>query len=377
LPDRPSIGGDRDRPTRPNLPDRPSIGGGSRPPIAGDRDRPTRPNFPDRPSIGGGSRPPIIGDRDRPNRPSRPERPPIADSRPPLRDRDRPRERPPIGDRDSIINRPNRPIDRPIRPPDRPIVINNRPININNIRPGSRPWYDYHYHRWLRGYWGWWRPARWFVGGPPVGWMFAPNRTTYVFNNPFYDQSTTVFNYAQPLPPPPEDPVNDVRTLDIAESALDIFDRARDAFGDGDFKEALALVEKAIEELPTDATLHEFRALCLFALKDYKQAAATLYAVISAGPGWDWDTMHSHYADVATYTDQLRALEAYQKANPKSAEASFVLAYHYLVLGHLDPAIKQLENVIKILPESQLTTDLLSSLKEEVNQQAPLPASGL
>jgi hypothetical protein len=35
------------------------------------------------------------------------------------------------------------------------------------------------------------------------------------------------------------------------------------------------------------------------------------------------------YPDAATYTAQLRALEAYHKASPGSAEASFVLAYHY------------------------------------------------
>ena len=83
--------------------------------------------------------------------------------------------------------------------------------------------------------------------------------------------------------------------------------------------------------------------------------------------------MHSLYADVATYTDQLRALEAYQRANPRSPEASFVLAYHYLVLGHLDNAIRQLDNVARLLPESQLTAELLAALKAEATGQAPAP----
>jgi tetratricopeptide (TPR) repeat protein len=131
------------------------------------------------------------------------------------------------------------------------------------------------------------------------------------------------------------------------------------------------LADKAIQELPTDATLHEFRALCLFALKDYKQAAATLYAVLAAGPGWDWDTMNYLYPDAATYTAQLRALEAYHKANPGSAEAGFVLAYHYLVLGHVEQAIKQLENVVRLLPESQLSTELLAALRAESSREAP------
>jgi tetratricopeptide (TPR) repeat protein len=260
-----------------------------------------------------------------------------------------------------------------VRPPGRPIIINRRPININVIRPGSRPWYDYHFHPWFRGYWSWWRPAGWFVGGASTGWMLAPRGPTFVFSNPFYDKSTVVFNYSQPLPPPPEDPVNDPRSLDIADAAVETFDRAREAFARGDPREALALVDSAIKELPTDATLHEFRALCLFALKDYQRAAETLYVVLAAGPGWDWETMHTLYADVATYKDQLRALEAYQRANLKSPEASFVLAYHYLVLGHLDAAIRQLENVARLLPESQLTSELLAALKADANGHAPAP----
>ena len=36
--------------------------------------------------------------------------------------------------------------------------------------------------------------------------------------------------------------------------------------------------------LPGDAVLHEFRALCLFALGEYQQAASPLYAVLSVGP---------------------------------------------------------------------------------------------
>ncbi|HKB01884.1 MAG TPA: tetratricopeptide repeat protein, partial [Gemmataceae bacterium] len=307
-----------------------------------------RPSFPDRPGI----RPPI-GDINRPG---------IGGGRPPI-----------IDDGGGVFNRPNRPIGRPVRPPNRPIIINNRPININVIRPGSRPWFDYHFHPWFRGYWAWWRPAGWFVGGPSTGWLLARRGPTFVFSNPFFSHTTVVFNYSQPLPPPPADPVNDPRSLEIADAAVLTFDRARDAFARGDPRVALALVDSAIQQLPTDATLHEFRALCLFALRDYRQAAETLYVVLAAGPGWDWETMHALYGDAATYTDQLRALEAYQRANPRSPEASFVLAYHYLVLGHVDAAIRQLENVARLLPDSQLTAELLAAMRAEANGQPPAP----
>src|SRR5262249_18533709 len=170
-----------------------------------------------------------------------------------------------------------------------------------------------------------------------------------------------------------DDRVNDPQTIEVADAAVEVFDRARDAFKDGDYKQALALTDQAIKELPTDATLHEFRALVLFAQKEYKSAAETLYAVLAAGPGWDWDTMKSLYADTATYREQLRALEAYQRDHPNAADASFVLAYHYMVLGHLNAAITQLENVVKLLPESQLSAKMLTALKEESDRGIPQP----
>jgi tetratricopeptide (TPR) repeat protein len=203
--------------------------------------------------------------------------------------------------------------------------------------------------------------------------LLAPGGSTFVFSNPFFNRSTVVFDYSNPLPPPPDDPVNDAQSLDIADAAIEMFDRARTMFANGDPQRALILVDSAIKLLPTDATLHEFRALCLFAMKDYRGAAETLYVVLAAGPGWDWETMHTLYPDVAVYTDQLRALEAYQRANPQSPEASFVLAYHYLVLGHVDAAIRELEYVAKLLPESQLTAELLAALREDARGEPPGP----
>ena len=77
--------------------------------------------------------------------------------------------------------------------------------------------------------------------------------------------------------------------------------------------------------MPNDPTLHEFRRQTLFALGRYDEAAAPLYAVLSAGPGWDWTTLISLYADPEAYTQQLRALEDYCTQNPNSAAGHFVL----------------------------------------------------
>ena len=118
------------------------------------------------------------------------------------------------------------------------------------------------------------------------------------------------------------------------------------------------------------------RALTLFAQKKYKEAAAAVYAVLAVGPGWDWDTLKSLYPDVDTYTKQLRALEDYQKQNPKSADASFLLAYQYLTLGKKDAAIKQLQRTVELQPKDQVSAQLIKVLEQPPQETKDRPQPG-
>jgi tetratricopeptide (TPR) repeat protein len=136
-------------------------------------------------------------------------------------------------------------------------------------------------------------------------------------------------------------------------------DLARDAFEKQDYEVSMRELDLAIKAMPKDAALHEFRALNFFATKDYKQAAATLYAVLSAGPGWDWTTLSGMYPNAATYTEQLRNLEEYVSANATVADARFVLAYHYMTCGHTEEARRQYEQVLKLQPGDQLSAQLV------------------
>ena len=88
------------------------------------------------------------------------------------------------------------------------------------------------------------------------------------------------------------------------------YDQAREAFKSGDYPQALQLDQQALAQSPNDATMHEFLALVYFAQGKYPQAATPLYAVLSVRPGWDWTTLSGMYADVDTYTRQLRAWRA-------------------------------------------------------------------
>src|SRR6516165_3084087 len=124
------------------------------------------------------------------------------------------------------------------------------------------------------------RPFDWGYSSYSNPYWSGPSATTW--------PSTAVvqplaYDYSQPIntlaaPPDPG----------VTSQTITCFDSAREAFKAGNYARALELTDQAIRQMPNDAALHEFRALCLFALQRYDEAAAALYAVLTAGPGWDW-----------------------------------------------------------------------------------------
>src|SRR5262249_30502633 len=148
----------------------------------------------------------------------------------------------------------------------------------------------------------------------------------------------------------------------------------RAAFKAGDYVKALQRTDEAIQTLPNDATLHEFRALALFALQKYEQAAVPLYAVLSVGPGWDWTTLAGLYPGIDVYTQQLRALEQHARATSKSSAAHFVPAYHYMTQGHNDAALAQFRQVQAVAPGDTLSAQLIKQLSPRDESPVAAPA---
>lgn len=301
------------------------------------------------------------------------------------------------GGGNNIINRPgggNNSGNNIINRPGGNNIGNN--ININNIHNNNFWGGNYgHYHgSWYHGscHGNWYnRPAAWwgagFVSGAvmtsfmPYSWGYA------TYSNPYYVEpypvGNTVVNYSQPIvmaaPAATDPPANPPANADpstpapptVEEQAEQLLGDARTAFYGGDYAAAQASVDQAIQKTPADPVLHEFRGLVLFATKKYDQAAPTIYAVLSAGPGWDWTTLVSLYPSVDTYTQQLRALEQYRKANPKSAQARFLLAYHYLTGGHSDAALTEFKEVVKLQPADQLSAQMVKTLTPPAADEPP------
>lgn len=277
--------------------------------------------------------------------------------------------------------------------------------NRTNLPPINRPGYGargryakrpYHHHRRHYPGWrpGWWTiPVAWGMGNAWWNWN-TPD--TYVYYNPYavYVQDP-VYDYSDPIYLNTDEGLagqqeslsstqSGATTEEVdsatTQAAMEFFEKARESFKDNNYQDALRAVDQAIEELPKDAALHEFRGLALFAQGKYNKAAAVINSVLASGPGWNWETMIGLYKNPEQYTGQLRNLEDFTRQHKKDAAAKFLLAYHYLVMGFTDKAATQLKEVVELQPKDVLAKrilEMITSAKktptEPVTPERPTP----
>jgi hypothetical protein len=430
-PDRPTtlpgVVGKPDRPTTlPGVvgkPDRPT----TLPGVVGKPDRPTTlPGIvgkPDRPT----TLPGVVGKPDRPTTlpgiVGKPDRPTIGGQRP--------GDRPIIGGGNNIVNRPggdnNIVINRPGG--NNNIINNNNNIQVNRPNWGwgngwnngwnsnwnqgwnngwhsgwHNNWHDHwygnhvhhHYHGWYHGCWHnayWYAPLTYGVSA----WGYRSYATWGLgvpYYNPYYVATPTpLYDYSQPIVVNNYVPVataTDAGTSGVASVAaapsasprvepadadLSLVDEARELFGQKRYRESLNRLDQAVKRQPGDPVAHELRALCQFALGDYRSAAATLNALLSSSPGMDWTTMSGLFEDADEYTRLLRRLESHCKSQPDDGAAAFVLAYHYLVLGETEAAIHSLKVVVKQQPRDVTAKKILEGLQADEGEDEATPAA--
>ncbi|WP_165232635.1 tetratricopeptide repeat protein, partial [Aquisphaera insulae] len=232
--------------------------------------------------------------------------------------------------------------------------------------------------------WGVSNYSSWGIGSVASNWLYSgyanPYNAAVVAAQPA-QQTTIVYDYSQPInvaaaasQPAPATAEAAAVAETAASTEEQLFSTARDAFKAGDYAKALSLADQVIKAEPNMPAVHEFRALCLFALKRYDEAAAVVYAVLSAGPGWSWATLVGLYPDVDTYTNQVRALEAVVKANPTAPATNFLLAYHYMTQGHQEAAAAEFQKVTTLQPDDKLSASFVKALKKVAEQPAEAPA---
>ena len=269
----------------------------------------------------------------------------------------------------------------------------------------NRPW------GWGRGYYGFGRPWGWgfgsglltglVLGGGYGGWGYGGygyggygNWGYSGYSNPYYDAGyyPSYIDYSQPIGYGQDPSVygqdpNQVATVqggsapqqqpqsNVDPVAQQQFDAARQAFYEGRYDDALTSLDAALAKMPNDAALHELRGLTLFATGKYPQAAATAYAVLSVGPGWDWATLASLYSDVNVYTQQFRALERYRNANPTAADGHFLTGYHYLATGAKPAAATEFAAAARLNSKDELSRQIVASLTGKPVERPTTPTT--
>ncbi|MFM7206534.1 MAG: tetratricopeptide repeat protein [Planctomycetaceae bacterium] len=274
-------------------------------------------------------------------------------------------------------------------------------------------WVNPHYGGWYNGGWGnnwgygggWWAPfltgaatwglvsslGSWGLGYGSLGYgaagyvnpYYASMPATVVASSPYdYSQPVIINNYipADSAPAaggeggqqqqPQETAAQQPAQTSPADAAVD---SALAQFKAGDYASALAGFDQALKLSPKDSVIHEVRALALFALGRYPEAAAALNAVLATAPGMDWTTMSNVYGSVDAYTGHLRKLEEFCRSHPNDAAAHFVLAYHYLVGGHTDTAAAALRVVVAQQPGDVVAKRLLDALAPPAAEKAAVP----
>jgi tetratricopeptide (TPR) repeat protein len=393
-------GGVGNRPNQPGIGDRPGIA--NRPGQPGVGDRPGAGNRPSTlPGLAAGAAGGFLAGRAGDTIGRRQDR--VENRRDNVGDRTENRQDRAQQRRENLSNRSDNLHDRMEQRQDfRQQTQEQRQEFLNNRREDWQNWHDDyfgHHHGWYHGawcdHWGDYWSHMWsdHTAAMILGTtMWGLNRMGYWFGtgyyeNPYYSEplvvDNTTIDYSQPfLAAPPtvivEQPAQGAELAPgVTPAGLQEFDAARVAFYEGDYPRALTETNKALAAMPKDAVIHEFRALVLFALGKYHDAAATVHPVLAVGPGWDWTTLSSLYPSVDTYTQQLRALEDYVTSHDKAADARFLLAYHYLTMGHKEHAAKHLAIVHKAVPNDSVTVQLGQMLGKEGTQATPAAESNV
>jgi len=255
-----------------------------------------------------------------------------------------------------------------------------------------------HYGSWYNGCWtgnwgtgSWWTPfalgaATWGIASTIANWGLGYGALGYSsgsYVNPYYAAvpatvvAASPYDYSQPVVVDSfSQPAAEAAQAPAPSPADAVVDAALVTFKAGDYAGALAGFDRALRDAPRDSVIHEVRALSLFALGRYPEAAAALNAVLATAPGMDWTTMSNLYGSIDSYTRQLRRLEEHCRSQRDDTAARFVLAYHYLVAGHPEQAADMLEVVAAKQPDDVVARQLLESIRPPA-VEPPQPADDL
>lgn len=138
--------------------------------------------------------------------------------------------------------------------------------------------------------------------------------------------------------------------------------QAEEAFRAGKFDEAARLANHALVEMPRDGKLLLFAAQTLFAIGDYRGAAAAVHQAAPLLDPSEWGYVVENYRQYyrgRAYVEQMDRLNQFIKENPEEAYAYFLRGYQYGFLGHTEAALRDLKKAFRLESRDKLASQLI------------------
>ncbi len=126
-----------------------------------------------------------------------------------------------------------------------------------------------------------------------LGLNFIPWLYGHSYYAPGYYSEAYFYDYSvSPYVAGIYDPADQETAAQPADDGMRYWRSAEDGFRAGEYEEAVRLAKHALVEIPDDGQLHEFTSQALFAIGEYRAAAAALHqaAALQQPDNWGWVT---------------------------------------------------------------------------------------
>ncbi len=153
--------------------------------------------------------------------------------------------------------------------------------------------------------------------------------------------------------------------------------KAEEAFRRGDFQRAAKLANHALVEMPRHGKLLLFTAQSLFAVGDYRSAAAAIHQAAAMLDSQQWGYVVENYEQYyrgRAFVEQMNRLNDYIKENPDAGYAHFVRGYQHGFLGHPKSALRDLNKAVELEGRDKLAVQLIERFRGESHVIADQPA---
>ena len=177
---------------------------------------------------------------------------------------------------------------------------------------------------------------------------------------------------------PRVDPATPVAMIDSNSKAAIFQIQAEKEFRQHDYENAVRSANHAVVEDAGNGKLHLFISQSLFAVGDFRAAAAAARQAMSLLDRQDWGYLVNHYQKFYTnddYVSHMDQLIEFIKKNPDNADAHFLRGYHYGFLGYKKSAREDLLKAVTLTPNDPIAAQLLAMMGGEAPKAPePLPA---